>query len=153
MTNKYTEEMNKDIQMKKDKQIETEELAENPDRRPLDINEMFGDSVEQYSPTPLMKGATKRDVNKNLMSLTECEPKSNTDDQNSRSVSPKKKIRSRRSERHKEKLTVTKRSGKNKAQKDFNAGQKIEMALEEEEQTNQASFYKTKQLEYFEGGS
>ena len=38
MTNKYTEEMNKDIQMKKDKHIETEELAENPDRTPLDIN-------------------------------------------------------------------------------------------------------------------
>ena len=74
MTYKYTEEMSKDIQLKKDKHIETEELAENPDRRPLDINEMFGDSVEQYSPTPLMKGATKRDGNKKLMSLTECEP-------------------------------------------------------------------------------
>ena len=46
MTYKYTEEISKDIQMKKDKQFETAELAETPDRRPLDINGMFGDSVE-----------------------------------------------------------------------------------------------------------
>ena len=62
--------MSEDIQMKKDKQFETDELAETPDRRPLDINEMFGDSVEQHSPAPLMKGSMGK---KNLMTLTQCE--------------------------------------------------------------------------------
>ena len=55
--------------------------------------------------------------------------------------------------KYKEKLTQTKRSGKNKAKEDSYAAQRLEKFYQVEAPTNQTVFHRTEQLEYFEGGS
>lgn len=55
--------------------------------------------------------------------------------------------------KYKEKLTQTKRSGKNKAKEDSYAAQRLEKPYQVEAPTNQTVFHRTEQLEYFEGGS
>lgn len=53
---------------------------------------MFGDTVEQSSPAPFIEEQREQEHPKNLMTLTKCEPESNTEDERPMSKNSKKRF-------------------------------------------------------------